>query len=96
MRRTNVGRCDNEGESRQADSPPRAACFRVRYFDFAFVETHFPNVPYFVLNATGSAFCSDWQERAALTTACPCAVDVAFAVLETHMPKAFDPSAFVP
>ena len=65
-------------------------------YAFALMATHFPNVPYFVLKAAGPAFCSAWQERAALTTALPCAFEAAFAVLDTHRPKAFDPSAFVP
>jgi hypothetical protein len=85
-------------ETRRAGKPALLGVLRVRglYYDFAFVETHFPNVPYFVLNAAGLVFCSDWQERAAFTTALPCACEVACAVLETHLPKALDPSAFVP
>lgn len=66
----------------------------VRYCDSAFTQAL--NLLYLDLKAAGSDFRSVLQVCAAWTTACVWAVEAAVAVLETHLPNAFDWSALVP
>ena len=54
------------------------------------------NLLYLDLNAAGSDFRSALQVSAAWTIACVWSVDAVLAVLETHLPNAFDWSALVP
>jgi hypothetical protein len=60
---------------------------------FTLAETHLPNafalVPYFWLKVAASAFRRVEHALAALIVACTRAAAAAFAVADTHLPKAF-------
>src|SRR5258706_13596521 len=86
--------CDGgkNSERRGCPAPRRTPDTVCRYLLLALLETQWPNVPYFVLNAAAPADCSAEHAFAAETVAWLCVLDEACAFVETHLPNEFDRS----